>query len=329
MDTYLEKRAAPRIDCFFHARCEISWEEGKKVLNVISEDVSEEGIRVFSEEPLPLGAKVSVVLNLVTNTIKTDTEVVWCNKDGKTDQFLIGMSFSRNLKDFTPEELKKNSLLEYGNVSLPLNNSALKRLMDIILSSVFLFLSMPLLLLVCLFIKIDSPGPILFKQWRAGKGGKRFLFYKFRSMFKNVPSVIHREYAKNLIVDSYQFGWIKDKAIYKLISDSRITKVGNIIRKLSIDEIPQFLNVLKGEMSIVGPRPPIFYELEFYLEKERKRLMVKPGITRLWQISGRSSTTFAKMVELDLEYMDKWSLSLDIKIMLKTAMAIFRINEAY
>jgi lipopolysaccharide/colanic/teichoic acid biosynthesis glycosyltransferase len=203
--------------------------------------------------------------------------------------------------------------------------------MDIIGSLFGIFLSLPLMLGTALSIKITSPGPIIFRQSRFGRKGARFPFYKFRSMQWSVDDKIHREYVANLIkgnLNKINQGDEKEP-LYKMKSDNRVTKVGRIIRKLSIDELPQFFNVLKGEMSLVGPRPPLAYEVEKYEPWHLRRILeVKPGMTGLWQVDGRSTTSFDDMVRLDLRYAQNWSLWLDIKILLKTVRAVLRPKGA-
>jgi lipopolysaccharide/colanic/teichoic acid biosynthesis glycosyltransferase len=166
---------------------------------------------------------------------------------------------------------------------------------------------------------------------RIGRGGTSFPFYKFRSMRCDNDDGIHREYVKNLIQgrhDQINEG-DADNPVYKLRSDSRITAVGRIIRRASIDELPQLFNVLKGEMSLVGPRPPIPYEIDDYRSWHMRRLQeVRPGITGLWQVEGRSTTTFDEMVRLDLRYIRNWSLWLDIKILLRTIVVVIRCDGA-
>ncbi|OGP74744.1 MAG: polyprenyl glycosylphosphotransferase [Deltaproteobacteria bacterium RBG_16_50_11] len=208
---------------------------------------------------------------------------------------------------------------------------ALKRVIDVAGSVVGIFLSSPLILLTAFTIKITSPGPVLFKQIRLGKRGARFSFYKFRSMVVGGDDQIHRDYVTNLIkgnLDKVNQG-NEQKPFYKIKCDPRVTPVGRIIRKLSIDEIPQFFNVIKGEMSLVGPRPPLPYEIEEYDSWHLRRILeVKPGITGLWQVDGRSQTSFDDMVRLDLRYVQNWSLWLDLKILIKTLGAVVRSNGA-
>jgi exopolysaccharide biosynthesis polyprenyl glycosylphosphotransferase len=203
--------------------------------------------------------------------------------------------------------------------------------MDILGSVVGLILFSPIILITAIVVKMTSPGPIVFRQSRFGRKGVRFPFYKFRSMYWDTDDHIHREYVANLIkgdIEKINQGE-KEAPLFKMKSDPRVTPVGKIIRKTSIDELPQFLNVLKGEMSLVGPRPPLSYEVEKYEPWHLRRILeVKPGMTGLWQVDGRSTTSFDDMVRLDLRYAQNWSLWLDIKILLKTVRAVLRPKGA-
>lgn len=208
----------------------------------------------------------------------------------------------------------------------------LKRAMDIVGSIAALVLGSPLLFVISLAIKLTSKGPVLFKQERVGQYGVRFTLLKFRSMkCVNDPS-IHREYVKRLIageIDSAQSGQ-NENVVYKIQEDPRVTRVGKFLRQTSLDELPQFINVLKGEMSLVGPRPPIPYELEVYELWHRRRVLeAKPGLTGLWQVNGRSRLKFDDMVRADLQYARTWSLWLDIKILLRTPRAVLFGEGAY
>ena len=208
---------------------------------------------------------------------------------------------------------------------------ALKRVVDILGATVGLILFSPIMLVTSLAIKLTSPGPVIFTQNRFGKKGARFPFYKFRSMYGNIDDRIHREYVTNLIKGNHEKinQGDEETPLYKMKSDPRVTPVGKIIRKTSIDELPQFFNVLKGEMSLVGPRPPIPYEVEKYEPWHLRRILeIKPGITGLWQVDGRSKTSFDDMVRMDLRYVQSRSLWLDIKILLKTVRAVIRPNGA-
>jgi exopolysaccharide biosynthesis polyprenyl glycosylphosphotransferase len=208
----------------------------------------------------------------------------------------------------------------------------LKRTMDILGSVAGLLLFSPLFLVLPILIKATSRGPVLFKQERIGQHGRTFVFLKFRSMAENNDSAIHQEYIRKYILEQKSYDGDRGALgpVYKIKDDPRVTPLGRFLRKSSLDELPQFFNVLRGDMSLVGPRPPIPYELENYDLWHRRRVMeIKPGITGLWQVSGRSSTTFDEMVRLDLAYAEEWSLWLDLKIILKTPWAAVAGKGAY
>jgi lipopolysaccharide/colanic/teichoic acid biosynthesis glycosyltransferase len=207
-----------------------------------------------------------------------------------------------------------------------------KRSVDIAGSILALVIGFPLLVAISLTIKLTSKGPILFKQERIGWYGSRFTFLKFRSMKCGNDPSIHREYVRRFIAgktDSSEPG-AKPKAVYKIQDDARVTRVGRFLRRTSLDELPQFINVLKGEMSLVGPRPPIPYEVTAYRIWHRRRVLeAKPGITGLWQVNGRSRLRFDDMVRLDLRYAKTQSLWSDIRIILKTPRALLFCDGAY
>ncbi len=190
-----------------------------------------------------------------------------------------------------------------------------KRSFDILFSSIVLVLLSPIFLLVAILIKIDSRGPIFFRQERVG-ADKNFYIFKFRTMYDGAEAK-HAEYIK------------KYGNMFKLKNDPRVTKLGKILRKFSIDELPQFINVFLGEMSVVGPRPPMPIEVKLYTQEQRKRLGIKPGITGLWQVSGRSDVSFEEWVKLDVYYIENWSFGMDIKIILRTLVVIFTKKGAY
>ncbi len=201
----------------------------------------------------------------------------------------------------------------------------LKRLEDIIGSGMLLVLFSPLFIIIAVMIKLTSKGPVFFTQNRIGYGGKPFKFIKFRSMYTNNDPSIHHEYIRKLISGKVESNDEGKNTVYKLVDDPRITKIGKFIRKTSLDELPQFFNVFIGDMSLVGPRPPILYELENYHTWHKRRVYeIKPGITGYWQVYGRSKTTFDTMVRMDLQYIMKWSLWWDIKLILSTPLAVFR-----
>jgi lipopolysaccharide/colanic/teichoic acid biosynthesis glycosyltransferase len=208
----------------------------------------------------------------------------------------------------------------------------IKRGMDIAGSSMALTILSPILLAIAVAIKLSSPGPILFRQKRVGQYGVPFTFLKFRSMYFVNDSQIHQEYVKRFINGNVTPGAPEANGgvVYKLTNDPRVTRVGRFLRKTSLDELPQLLNALNGEMSLVGPRPPIPYELEAYDIWHRRRLQeVKPGITGLWQVNGRSRLRFDDMVRLDLQYAKAWSPWLDVKILLQTPRAMLSGEGAY
>ena len=203
----------------------------------------------------------------------------------------------------------------------PLSSSAriLKRTFDLIFAALAILLLLPLWLLIALLIKLDSRGRVFYTQERVGMDGRLFLLYKFRTMQANADADLHREYQRAFIAGRAEANLGNEtKPTYKLLADPRITRIGKILRRTSLDEVPQLLNVMSGDMSLVGPRPPIPYEVEAYELWHRKRLDMKPGLTGLWQVSGRNRLPFEEMVRLDLFYIENWSLLLDLKIILRT-----------
>ena len=208
----------------------------------------------------------------------------------------------------------------------------IKRVMDIVGSSLALLLSTPVLLAVALAIKLTSKGPVFFRQKRVGQYGEQFVFLKFRSMYVDNDASVHKAYVKQLIAGSAQSHPANGNGngVYKLTSDSRVTRLGGFLRRTSLDELPQFINVLKGEMSLVGPRPAIAYEVEAYDIWHRRRVLeAKPGITGLWQVNGRSRVKFDDMVRLDLRYAKTWSPWMDLKILMRTPAAVVFGDGAY
>lgn len=207
----------------------------------------------------------------------------------------------------------------------------LKRAMDIVGSLLAMIALSPVFLVVVALVKLTSRGPALFKQIRIGQYGEKFTFLKFRSMYVNNDPKIHQEYVASLIAGNKAYDEGNGtRPVFKIKNDPRITPVGHLLRKSSLDELPQFINVLRGEMSLVGPRPPVPYEFEKYdIWHRRRSFEVKPGITGLWQVSGRSRTTFDEMVRLDLQYARDWSIWMDIKILLKTPKAVVSGDGAY
>jgi exopolysaccharide biosynthesis polyprenyl glycosylphosphotransferase len=205
-----------------------------------------------------------------------------------------------------------------------------KRASDIVISALVIALTFPVWLVIAIAIKFDSQGSIFFKQERIGMDGRRFLFYKFRTMRAGADEQLHREvYRKNIQGAADANAGDEENPVFgKVKDDPRVTGTGRILRRTSLDELPQFLNVLRGEMSVVGARPPIPYEVEEYDARHRRRLDMKPGITGLWQVSGRNRLTFEEMVQTDLYYIENWSLWLDLKIILLTLPAMWRGDGA-
>ena len=220
---------------------------------------------------------------------------------------------------FEEEKKRKTSLL-------------IKRAMDIAGSGAALLLFSPIFLILAAIVKLTSKGPIFFRQARVGQYGEQFVFLKFRSMQVTNNDQIHKEYVKNFIAGKAEAAATKGKetTVFKITNDPRVTSIGRFMRRTSLDELPQFWNVLIGDMSLVGPRPPIPYEMEVYDLWHRRRLLeVKAGITGLWQVHGRSKTTFDEMVRLDLQYSRTWSPMLDLKILLDTPKAVLTGDGAY
>ncbi len=209
---------------------------------------------------------------------------------------------------------------------------AVKRTIDIAGSALLLVLLAPLLITIAVAVKLTSPGPVLFRQRRVGQHGIPFTFLKFRSMRVNNDAEIHRQYVTRLIawdVNGKGAGH-NGNAVFKITNDPRVTRLGRFLRKTSLDELPQLLNVVAGTMSLVGPRPPVPYEYEAYDVWHRRRVLeAKPGITGLWQVNGRSRLRFDDMVRLDLRYAEAASLWLDLKILLRTPAAVLSGNGAY
>jgi lipopolysaccharide/colanic/teichoic acid biosynthesis glycosyltransferase len=208
-----------------------------------------------------------------------------------------------------------------------------KRGIDVLGSAFLLLILSPILAAIALAIKLTSKGPVIFEQERLGQFGTKFKCLKFRTMYTDNDPRIHREYVQNFIAGQTKQvtnSNNNEPVVYKLTNDPRVTPVGRFLRKTSLDEFPQFFNVLRGEMSLVGPRPPVFYEFELYDYWHRRRVFeLKPGVTGLWQVNGRSRTCFDDMVRLDLRYSQTWSLWLDLKILLATPLAVVAGNGAH
>lgn len=221
--------------------------------------------------------------------------------------------FDLEIASGAPKKLGDMCYLSFETPAIKGGEMIIKRLFDIVSSGIILFLASPILLAVALAIKLTSPGPVLFKQIRTGRNGRKFFLYKFRSMVVNAEARMAELRDKNEMTGP----------VFKMTNDPRITPIGKFIRRTSIDEFPQFINVLKGDMSVVGPRPPLPSEVEQYQPWQRRRLSMKPGITCIWQVSGRNEVAFEEWMQMDLKYIDNWSLWLDLKLLFLTARAVF------
>lgn len=212
-------------------------------------------------------------------------------------------------------------VITYHTVTLNTGEQALKRIMDVVGGIVGILLFSPVMLVTAIAIKLDSPGPVIFRQTRVGKNGRHFQIYKFRSMYADAEERKAELLSQNEIAGGVMF---------KLKEDPRVTRVGKIIRRLSIDELPQFFNVVGGSMSLVGTRPPTLDEVEKYERKQWRRISIKPGLTGMWQVNGRSLVTdFETIVEMDVEYIDNWSLMEDVRILCKTVAVLVKHADAY
>ncbi len=265
---------------------------------------------------------LSVILGKVSTTLRDQLT------SDQFNQVSISFHFFPDDWDHDNSGRPSNPSLYPDLLSLDKGRSSLlrvKQLMDITGSALLLIIFAPLLLIIALAIKATSKGPVLFRQQRVGRYGQYFTFLKFRSMRIGNDCSVHKEFVTKLIAGEVEQRPSNGsgKSIYKITNDARVTRVGRFLRRTSLDELPQLVNVLKGDMSLVGPRPAIPYELAAYQTWHRRRVLeVKPGITGLWQVSGRSSVKFDEMVRLDLRYATSWSPWLDFKILMRTPRAV-------
>ena len=272
-------------------------------------DTDQKGVHHCAEKIV--NGNGSALSSVITATYPDDIfQRLLDQKEGQDDLFTLDLDESKKPYRFS-------SIFKWG--------------IDVVGSLIGLILFSPIILITAIAVKTTSPGPIIFRQTRVGVKGKRFSFYKFRSMYCNSDDQIHRQYVTDLIKGNHEKinPGNGDKPLFKMNADPRITRVGRIIRKLSIDELPQFINVLRGDMSLVGPRPPLPYEVENYESWHLRRILeVKPGITGLWQVDGRSQTSFDDMVRMDLRYVQNWSLWFDVEILAKTVRAVVHSKGA-
>ena len=241
-----------------------------------------------------------------------------CEQQGVRAQIVPDV-FQLTKNQLQVEVINGIPLLSTRELSIQGWNYILKRILDLLLTFVACLLTLPIMALIALAIRLDSPGPIIYQQLRVGKQGKVFACYKFRSMVHDADQRRHEIAGLNEA----------SGPLFKVRNDPRLTRVGRLIRRFSLDELPQLYNVLRGEMSVVGPRPNLPREVAAYQEWHKKRLTASPGITGLWQVSGRSDLTFDEMVLLDIYYVENWSMALDFHILLRSIPAVLRARGAY
>ena len=284
------------------------WYENSAVIGVIFTELGSGDVR----------SAVSGIHNKIANALAH-----WLTPEQLQE---ISLSFHVFPDDWDGDHSDKALRIYLGSRKPKRLSLMIKRMIDVVGSLAALVVLLPLLLLIALAIKLTSRGPVLFRQERIGQYGKPFTFLKFRSMKVNNDPSIHRDYVQRFIAGQAEGATpaAGQPAIYKMTRDPRVTPLGRFLRRSSLDELPQFFNVLCGEMALVGPRPPLRYEFQCYDVWHRGRMLeTKPGITGLWQVDGRSKVTFEEMVRLDIRYARTWSLWLDVKILLRTPKAVF------
>ena len=316
-------------------------ELGYRVIGVVETETGAslpaefEGVPVVCRiEGLPEAIRETRAYEVIITDPKVSSELLFDVMMRVGRRRRVEFRLAPNLFNFLPRKTEIDQIGALPMITLfrePLSPAAraTKRAFDLAVSGAAIVLLSPLLALIAAAIKFGSRGPVLYRQERVGMDGRLFLFYKFRTMKAGADDRAHREYQQkyNTGQAGTNFGR-GPRPVFKMRDDPRITRVGRILRRTSLDELPQFLNVLFGDMSVVGPRPPIPYEVEVYEHWHRQRLDVKPGLTGLWQVSGRNRLSFDEMVKLDLFYIENWSLLLDLKIILRTLPVVLR-GDAY
>lgn len=310
----------------------------RQVLSALSQTTRETDVRgwykadcvvgvMFTEISIDgRGSMLSTVMNRVSETLRNTLSVRNFSQIGISLHIFPedwNQEATQGDPTFYPDLLHRSGTQTFART--------LKRMMDVVGSASAILVLAPIFFVVAVLVKLSSKGPILYRQERLGRFGKTFTFLKFRSMYTDNDPKIHREFIKRVINGEHD-GRAEGEngAFYKMTNDPRITKIGRFLRRTSLDELPQFINVLKGDMSLVGPRPPIPYECEEYDIWHRRRVLeVQPGITGLWQVKGRSRVSFDEMVRLDLRYARTWSIWLDLQILLKTPRAVFFADGAF
>jgi exopolysaccharide biosynthesis polyprenyl glycosylphosphotransferase len=312
---------------------------GYRVVGVISDEKAGRsigGVLVAGglDDLSPVIEKLAIQEVVITdNTIPREKLFEAMMKLGRKTR--VEFRLAPNLVNFLPHKTSVEQIGVLPMVTLfcePLSDAEriVKRISDIAIAAAAISVTSPVWLVISLLIKFGSRGPVLFRQERVGMDGRIFLCYKFRTMYADADENIHREaYEKNIAGDETANAGSDDKPVFgKVKNDARVTGIGKFLRRSSLDELPQLLNVLTGDMSVVGPRPPIPYEVEVYELWHRRRLDMKPGITGLWQVSGRNRLSFDEMVRIDIYYIENWSLWLDLKIILLTLPAVLRGDGA-
>ena len=260
-----------------------------------------------------------VIVCLPWQTHRTIQRVLRECEQMQVEAFVVPDLFQLTKNQMKVEELNGIPLISTRDVSIQGWNLFFKRTFDIVVGASMTLLALPIMLLIAVAIRLDTPGPILYRQVRVGKHGQEFACFKFRSMVNNADEL------RSQVADLNE----STGPLFKIRNDPRLTRVGRFIRRYSLDELPQLINVLHGEMSLIGPRPNLPEEVAHYQEWMKKRLSVSPGLTGLWQVSGRSNLTFDEMVLLDIYYVENWGLGLDISILLRSVPAVLRATGAY
>lgn len=312
----------------FHANANVECILLDHVVAAVSSVTRETDILGWYQDGTILGILMTELGQASSMTVNTITK-----KISMAVQQTVSPEKFRNLSfqfRLFPQEIEKSSGSNDNHIHYPdlsrrhrskhSSGHLLKRALDIAGSLLALTAFMPLFLIIAILVKLTSRGPVLFCQRRVGRYGKEFNFFKFRTMYTGNDPQIHQEYVAKLIAGNLD----ESNGVYKIVNDPRITPLGRFLRKSSLDELPQFVNILKNDMSLVGPRPPLPYEFERYQTWHKRRVLeLKPGLTGLWQVEGRSRTTFDEMVRMDIKYAIERSLWIDVKILLQTPSAMF------
>ena len=302
----------------------------RRVVKAVSHAARDADLIGWYEQGSVLGLIRSVTPDLAeTATVLAETtrdEVMRCLSYENVDNCSV------RLEIYCPHREGASPVLDVGTEdrkSQEIVRDAAKRMLDIVGSTAFLIAFSPVFLFVAALVKLTSKGPVFFRQQRVGEGGRPFMMLKFRTMRVNADPRIHQQYVESFIQSAAMNGSDK-RPVFKIVHDPRVTPFGHFLRRSSLDEFPQFWNVLRGEMSLVGPRPPLAYEVARYKGWHRRRVLeAKPGITGLWQVEGRSRTTFDEMVRLDLRYARNRSVWIDLKLLLATPYAVISGKGAH